>query len=105
LSSIRASLIAFWELDDLWGVTEALEGMAVIAAHRDPGTRALRIAGAADALRETVNTRPFPSDHALLERSLERSRPDIDEMAWAASWTAGRAMALDEAVDEALKVT
>jgi predicted ATPase/DNA-binding XRE family transcriptional regulator len=105
LASIRASLIAFWELDDLWGATEALEGMAAVAAHRDGGTRALRIAGAADALRETVNMRPFPADHALLRRSLERLRPDIDDVAWAASWKAGRSMAFDEAVDEALQVT
>jgi predicted ATPase/DNA-binding XRE family transcriptional regulator len=105
LSSIRASLIAFWEMDDLWGITEALEGIAAIATHHDGGTRALRIAGAADALRETVNMRPFPADHALLERSLERLRPDIDDVAWAASWEAGRSMALDETVDEALHVT
>ena len=105
LSSVRESLISFWELEDVWGSTEALEAMAAIAAHRDGGTRALRIAGAADALRETVNMRPFPADHALLERSLARLRPDVDDVAWAASWEAGQAMSLDETVDEALRVT
>jgi non-specific serine/threonine protein kinase len=104
LLSIRASLIAFWELDDLWGVTEALEGVAAIAAQRGAGSQAIRIAGAADALREAVNMRPFPADHALLERSLAGLRPDIDDVAWAASWEAGRAMALDETVEEAMRV-
>ncbi len=104
LSSIRESLITFWELEDVWGVTEALEGLAAIAADRDGGTRAIRIAGAADRLRETVNTRPFPADHAVLERSLERLRPTIDDPTWTASWEAGRAMSLDEIVDEALLV-
>jgi predicted ATPase/DNA-binding XRE family transcriptional regulator len=104
LSSIRASLIVFWELDDLWGVTEALEGVAAIAAQCAAGSQAVRIAGAADARREAVNMHPFPADHALLERSLARLRPDMDDVAWAASWEAGRAMALDETVDEALRV-
>jgi hypothetical protein len=105
LSSIRTSLIAFWELDDLWGVTEALEGVAAIAAERGAGLQAVRLAGAADGLRETVNMRPFPADHALLERSLERLRPHIDDVAWAASWEAGRTMAIDETVDAALHVS
>jgi predicted ATPase/DNA-binding XRE family transcriptional regulator len=104
LRSIRASLIAFWELDDLWGVTEALEGVAAISAQSDAATQAVRIAGAADALREAVNMRPFPADHALLERSLAGLRPAIDDVAWAASWEAGRAMGLDETADEALRV-
>jgi predicted ATPase/DNA-binding XRE family transcriptional regulator len=104
LSSIRASLIAFWELDDLWGATEALEGVAAIAAKRGTGLQAVRIAGAADALREAVNIRPFPADHALLERLLAGLRSEMDDVAWATSWDAGRAMALDETVDEALRV-
>jgi len=66
LASFRESLITFWELEDTWGITEALEGLAAIVAHRDGGTRAVLIAGAADALRETINRRPFPADHAVL---------------------------------------
>jgi hypothetical protein len=48
--------------------------------------------------------RPFPADHALLERSLAGLRAAMDDSAWAASWEAGRAMGLDETADEALRV-
>ena len=105
LASFRESLITFWELEDTWGVTEALEGLAAIVARQDGGTRAIRIAGAADALREMINTRPFPADHAVLERSLERLRSSVDDVAWRSSWEQGRAMTFDEAVDEALLVS
>jgi predicted ATPase/transcriptional regulator with XRE-family HTH domain len=104
LALFRETLITFWELDDVWGSVEALEGIAAIAAEREDGTRAVRIAGAADALRETVNTRPFPADHAVLERSLERLRPKIQDAIWAATWEAGRAMSLDDAVEEASQI-
>jgi predicted ATPase/transcriptional regulator with XRE-family HTH domain len=104
LASFRESLISFWELEDTWGVVEALESLAATAAHRDGGTRAIRIAGAADALRETISTRPFPADHAVLERSLDALRLSIEDVAWRSSWERGRAMTFDEAVDEALQV-
>lgn len=104
LALLRESLISFWELEDTWGLTEALEGLAATVAHRDGGTRAILIAGAADALRETISTRPFPADHAVLERSLEQLRSSVDDAAWRSSWEQGRAMTFDEAVDEALQV-
>jgi hypothetical protein len=104
LASLRESLIAFWELEDTWGVTEALEGLAATVAHRDGGTRAIRIAGAADAMRETIDTRPFPADHAVLERALDGLRSSVDDVAWRSTWEQGRALTLDEAVEEALQV-
>jgi hypothetical protein len=40
----------------------------------------------------------------VLERSLERLRPSVDDAAWRSSWEQGRALTLDEAVDAALTV-
>ena len=100
----RESLITFWELEDLWGTTEALEALVTIAAAGHPG-RAVRIAGAADALRETINLRPFPADRALRDRSLDDLRPTIAASTWRAAWEKGRAMTVEEAVDEALHMS
>jgi hypothetical protein len=58
--------------------------------------------------RDTVRRRqkrPFAADHAVLERALDRLRPDVDDVTWTATWAAGRAMTLDEAVEEAFQVT
>ena len=102
---IRDALIAFWELDDLWGVTESLEGIAATSGSADDGARAIRLAAAAEALRERVNMRPFPADHALLEGTLGRVRSMVDDPAWSRNREAGRALGLDEAVEEALRST
>jgi predicted ATPase/DNA-binding XRE family transcriptional regulator len=101
---LRESLIAFWELEDAWGTTEALEGIAALGEHRGAGTSAVEIAGATDALRERITMRPFPADHAVLERSLDRLRASVGSVTWTARWQAGRAMSLDDAVELALTI-
>jgi predicted ATPase/transcriptional regulator with XRE-family HTH domain len=103
-TSLRESLIAFWELEDAWGTTEALEGIAALGEHRRAGNSAVEIAGAAEALRERITMRPFPADHSVLERSLDRLRASIDPDTWTTRWEAGRAMTPDEAVEVALTI-
>lgn len=93
-------MITFWELEDLWGTTEALA-----AAAHGSGSRAIRIGSAADALREKINMRPFPSDRAVTERALDGLRSTIPERTWRAEWETGRAMSSEEAVAAALEVT
>ena len=106
VSLLRNSLITFWELDDLWGTTEALEALAAAAAAaHDSDSRAIRIASAADAQRETINTRPFPSDRAVTDHALDALRSAVGESAWKAEWETGHAMTIEEAVEEALEVT
>ncbi len=106
VSLLRDSLITFWELDDLWGTTEALEALAAAAAAaHDSDSRAIRIASAADAQRETINARPFPSDRAVTDRALDALRSAVGESTWQAEWETGHAMTIEEAVEEALEVT
>lgn len=99
----RESLISFWELEDLWGTTEALEGLASIAGGSGSGERAATIAAAAEALRERINARPFPADHAVKERSLAMAKSAMDEASWRDRWRIGRSMSVEDAVGYALE--
>jgi hypothetical protein len=97
------SLVTFWELEDLWGTAEALEGLATVAGAEGVVERAARNAGAAEALRETIHARPFPSDRAVMDRYLERVRRSVTPEAWEAARQAGRETSVEEAVDYALE--
>ena len=101
-AAFREALVAFWELDDLWGTVEGLEGLAALAGARRQAERAATIAAAAGGLRKTVNARPFPSDRAVLDRYLEAARAATEESAWDAAGERGRHLAVEEAVEYAL---
>jgi predicted ATPase/DNA-binding XRE family transcriptional regulator len=99
----RESLVTFWELDDRWGTTEALEGVASIGGTAKWAERAVTIAAAAEALRETINARPFPADAAVKDRNLARARSEMDEATWRDRRRRGRAMSVEESVEYALE--
>ena len=101
-SSFGEALVTFWELDDLWGTAEALEGLATVAGAEGVAERAARIAGAAEAVRETIHARPFPSDRAVMDRYLGSVRRSMSVQAWETAHDAGRAMTVEAAVDYAL---
>jgi DNA-binding CsgD family transcriptional regulator len=79
-----------------------LEGFAVLAAADDQAARALRLAGAAAALRDAVMARPTPREAAWLGRGLERARQQVGDRASDRAWADGLAMSLEQAIDEAL---
>lgn len=100
-----ASLETFWELDDDWGVAEAVEGSAALAAASGDPERAAWIAGAAEGLRSTISARPFASDSAVLERYLIAVRASLDEDLWRRQWDAGRGAGAEQVVDSILSET
>jgi non-specific serine/threonine protein kinase len=95
----REQLLVWWRLHAPIYIAQALENLALTAAAAGEGTRAERAArllGAATALREQVGAprrRPWQADTA---------RAALGEEAWAVAFAAGRALALEEAVAEAL---
>jgi predicted ATPase len=89
------------ELHDRVGTALALEGFAGLAAADGAAERAVRLAGAADALRRRAGV-PAPSTvGAWLARWLQVARRTLGPAAAAASWEHGRAMDVDRAVADA----
>jgi hypothetical protein len=63
--------------------------------------RAVRLFAAAAANREALGAPLQPSDGRENERALASARAALDEAAFAAAWTEGRALSLEHAVEYA----
>ncbi len=80
-----------------------LEDIGGLAALQGKAERALRLAGAAEVLREAIGA-PLPAaEKATLERLLEPVRQKLGDEAVALAMAEGRAMPLEQAIDYALQ--
>ena len=83
-------------------ISLALDGLAAVAARRGAWERAGRLAGAAAALLETIGATLAPVDLAFRERYLDEVREQIGDAALESALAEGRAMAIDEAIEDSL---
>jgi non-specific serine/threonine protein kinase len=92
----------FRALGDKRRLAECLEEFAGLAAARRQPARAARLAGAAEALREALETPAEPMERAANEATVAVARTALGDSAFAVAWTAGQALPLDAAIAEAL---
>ncbi|MEO6062010.1 MAG: hypothetical protein ABIQ99_08740, partial [Thermoflexales bacterium] len=94
--------IRVWsELGQQAAVARDLESFALIAVAQSQSERAGRLFGAAEALRGANGSLMLPPERREYDEGLARLRGQIDEVALAHAWAAGRAMDLDQAIDYA----
>jgi non-specific serine/threonine protein kinase len=86
-----------------WGVSPALSHLANLAMAAGQPDRALRLAGAANGLREEHQAQLLPTDAARLETWIGSARSALGEAAAARAWAEGHAMTLDRAMAYALE--
>jgi non-specific serine/threonine protein kinase len=96
------SVRLFHELDDRWGLGLYVTVLAAIALLQRRPLRAARLAGAADAIRESIGATIPAYAQAEYTEFLARLRQSLGEEALAAAWAEGRAMSVDQAVALAL---
>jgi tetratricopeptide (TPR) repeat protein len=98
----QQALAVYRPLGDPRAMARLLEAFACAAAVEHDAVRALKLAGAADALRQTTGAQVPPSERAAFERTLEpvRLRPEA-----ATAWMTGWSMSVEEAIACALAVT
>jgi tetratricopeptide (TPR) repeat protein len=96
------SLARSWEIGNMRDVAYSIAGLAAVAGAQQLPNRAVRLLGAAEALREAVGIPLPPAYRAAHERDVAAARAQLDEAAFAAAWAAGRALPLEQAIDEAL---
>jgi hypothetical protein len=121
----RESLTLWQELGDRTEIAESLDAIAgLVAAEGNgerarrhsvsgvagaggegPGTRAARLFGAAEALREEVDAPLLPGDRACYERGVAAARQTLSEDMFEAAWGDGRGMPLGRAIALALAET
>jgi predicted ATPase/DNA-binding CsgD family transcriptional regulator/DNA-binding XRE family transcriptional regulator/Tfp pilus assembly protein PilF len=86
---------------DREGVRRGLEGFAHLAAAQGRPASAVRLVGAAAALREAIGAPLSPSERATRERWLASARDVLGEQASALAWAEGRAISLEQAMAHA----
>ncbi len=96
------SLATAGPIGDRRRVAICLEGLAMVVAEAGHAPRAARLLGAAWALREATGSLVEPADEAAYARCTEALRWTLGEAAFAATWDAGRALPLEQALAEAL---
>lgn len=103
-SQFEESLAIWGESGDRGGIAFLLACFAELAAAEGQSPRALRLAGAAAALREKYGPPLAPSLQAKLERILAWVRSGCHGEEAAATWSAGQAMTLEQAMAYALSL-
>jgi len=99
----RESLKLFQELEHKRGVARLLECFACAAAAQSHSDRALRLAGAAAALRQKIGAPLTYAEKARLESHLECARPGLSDASTTAAWLEGWELPVERAVEEALQ--
>ncbi len=90
------------ELGDQTAIAYLLEDYAGLAAAQAQPARALRLAGFAAALRETIGAPLPPAEQARVDRMLAPAQITLVEQAATVVWAAGRTMTLQQAIEYAL---
>ncbi len=98
----RSGLVVAREIGFRRRLCDALEGLAALTAVEGQPGRALRLAGASDALREAARLEFPPHERAWLEARLAPAWAAMGEAATAA-WAEGQAMGMEQAVAYALE--
>jgi predicted ATPase/DNA-binding CsgD family transcriptional regulator len=93
------------ELGNEADVAHCLKGLASMYGAEGKLVRAARLWGAEEALLEKLedSVYTYVPDRALHRSQVAAARSQLDEAAWAAAWTEGRMMSLDQAVEYALE--
>jgi non-specific serine/threonine protein kinase len=101
---VQESLGIRWRLGDRRGIAGCLEVLAWIASAQHRDGCAMRLFGAAEALRELLGVSVRPgSSSTTHDRSTAAARARLGQVAAAAAWAEGRGLTLDEAIALALE--
>jgi predicted ATPase/transcriptional regulator with XRE-family HTH domain len=90
------------QLQDRLGAARCLGGIAEIAGLRGDARRAVRLCGAATALREAIGVPLPPTGRSAFDRTTAAARAALGEAAFRAAWAAGQALSLEDVSAEAL---
>jgi hypothetical protein len=99
----RESLSLFQELGHKRGIARGLELIAAVAAARAEAERALRLAGAAAALRQSIGTPLTVTEQNQLDEDLRPARNKLSTAEARTAWLEGWVMPVDVAIAEVLK--
>ncbi|MCC6775882.1 MAG: tetratricopeptide repeat protein, partial [Hyphomicrobiales bacterium] len=100
---LAESLALFQERGNQRGIAECLVGFAALASARGNHEMGLRLLGAADAQFTAMGAVVWPADRPEWERIVTATQSALDEHEYAATWSHGRELSLDQAATLALE--
>jgi predicted ATPase/serine/threonine protein kinase len=92
------SLAASRALGSVEGIGLCVDGLGAVAAKRREWARAAKLAGAAEAILDSVGAKLAPPDRAFRERYLAEALANLGEEPFEAALAEGRALPVDEAL-------
>ena len=98
----KESIELAWEGRMKNGVSIRMEALGGVAVAQNQLERGARLLGAAEAIRQEIGASLIPYDRANHDRSVAALRTQLDEKTFAAAWTEGQKMSMEEAVEYAL---
>jgi ATP/maltotriose-dependent transcriptional regulator MalT len=93
---VDESLALSKELDFRGGIASCLEVLAEIVAAQEQKTWAVRLWGAAEALREIIGGPQLSLERSSYEGMMATIRSELGEKVFAAAWAEGRAMTAEQ---------
>ncbi|HXJ39053.1 MAG TPA: tetratricopeptide repeat protein, partial [Bryobacteraceae bacterium] len=100
----QQSLTLFQELEDKLGITACIEGFAMLASLQHQSNRAARMFGIADAMRASLGTgQPVSFSSGEYDQQVAATRGQLNDEAFTAARSEGRAMNTEQAIAYALE--
>jgi tetratricopeptide (TPR) repeat protein len=97
------TLSGWQELGNRAALAHELECFAFIASAQNQTQRAVHLMGAAEALRESIDS-PMPAHERVeYDQNVSAMRAQMDAQAFGVAWTEGRAMTMGQAIQFALE--
>lgn len=102
-NAYREALQGFAELGHRRGMARALEGSACLAAARGQAAHALRLAGAAEHLRNLVSAPLRQAEQSKLDQNLSSAWDSLSEAEGKRAWAEGAGMTIENVIQYSLQ--
>ncbi|MFL7871259.1 MAG: adenylate/guanylate cyclase domain-containing protein [Anaerolineales bacterium] len=105
ISSYRGTIREWQRIGHRAAVAHQLECIAFISKALEQAEKALRLFGAAEALREQIEIDMTSQEREDYDKEVADIKMNMDEKEFASLWAEGRSMTMDEAIELALDET
>src|SRR6185436_1355747 len=103
LALYRETIQEWQRIGHRGAIAHQLECFAFIAKAQELGERAVKLLGAADALREVSNSAMTPNERMEYDREVASLRAGMDEKDFAMLWAEGRSLTMEQEIELALQ--
>lgn len=94
----RETILEWQNLGHRAAIAHELECFAMVAKVQEEEQRAARLFGAAEVLREKINTPMTPFERVEYDLEVNDLRHNMDEATFAKAWAEGRAFTMEQAI-------